>query len=124
MKPQSNNRKKRKPTSIEVKEEFTHVLLIDDVRSIPRGCIARDYETAIMCLQFMPKFDYVYLDFDFRNDTSRNPKTGHDVLLWLEKNPEQIPGHIKLVSANKRGLMDMRRVLDRFVNNNWLDCHS
>jgi len=115
--------KKKKP-NIDLIEGYDNILMIDDVRSIERGLIARDFDTAIRVLGNMPRFDCVYLDFNYRNEASINPKTGYDILLWLEENPEKAPRHVKLITSNNRGRMEMRTILDRLEKRGLLEGHS
>ena len=115
---------KRKKPNIDLLEGYENILMIDDVRSMERGVIARDFVSAIQVLKYMPRFDCIYLDFNYRNEASINPKTGYDVLEWLKENPEKIPEHVRLITSNRCGRMEMRIILDWMEKQGFLAGHS
>jgi response regulator of citrate/malate metabolism len=86
-------------------------LLIDDVRNF--GCCktVRTYDEAINALK-EEKWDVVYLDHDLGYD----PKTGYDILCWLEQNLQYLPGKIVIVSMNPSGRERMQLVIDKLYN--------
>lgn len=94
-------------------------LLIDDIRTpivimntygIQVDEIATNYFSGIEALKSQ-QWDTLCLDHDLATwDDQGNEKTGHDVMKWLEQNPEFMPEHIVYVSANPVGVQNMRAV--------------
>lgn len=99
------------------------ILLIDDFRDFNADQTARNYEDGIKALQ-QEIWDGLYLDHDLgacvkcmkEGKTGLYcdcPKTGYDILCWLELNPQYLPKKIILVTSNPVGRERMKLVLDK-----------
>lgn len=80
-------------------------LLIDDVRSMPYGIIARDYESGLKMLR-MGGFDCLYLDHDLGEI-----KTGYDLIKQAVEEGIELPDKIAIVSSNPVGRDNIKRLL-------------
>lgn len=99
------------------------VLLIDDFRDVTlemvrdadaakEAVVARDYRQGIIFL-VSSKWDLLLLDHDLSSYVDGKEKTGYDIMCFLERNPEYLPGKIKLVTSNPVGRYNMQMVIDR-----------
>lgn len=88
-------------------------LLIDDLRNIPADIVARNYDAGIEALRDQGPFDLLYLDHDLGDYAHGVEKTGYDIMLFLEENPQYLPKEIKLVTSNPVGRRKMQVVIDK-----------
>jgi hypothetical protein len=90
-------------------------LLIDDMRDIEADIVCRNYFDGIQALiDNKGDIDLLYLDHDLASyDTEGNEVTGHDVMVWLELNPDYLPNRILCVSANPVGRNRIKQAIDR-----------
>lgn len=95
------------------------VLLIDDIRNevfiaatygIEVSHVAKNFTQGIISL-VSQKWDLLLLDHDLSSYVEDVEKTGYDVMLFLEKNPEYLPGEIMLVTSNPVGRDKMNVVI-------------
>lgn len=99
-------------------------LLIDDTRECPfedfwTGRLINDVD--VTCRTFddgidalkSQKWDMLYLDHDLGDEQGR---TGYDIMLWLEKNPEYCTGKIFCVSINPSGRDRINHVIRKLYN--------
>lgn len=97
------------------------ILLIDDEKD-PKNCagvthVARTYHEGLKALT-SEKWDLLYLDHDLSDyvgsdldpQPDRNPAhdwSGNDVMKFLGRNPEYLPGEIICVSKNPCGIANI-----------------
>lgn len=93
------------------------VLMIDDIRDLSKGTIARDYFTGIWLLENLPPFDVLELDHDLDSfDEAGKEWTGYHVMCWLEEHPWKLPGRIVCISSNPAGRKNIQQVIDKLYN--------
>lgn len=88
------------------------VLLIDDKRDLKANRVARNYDQGIAALT-QEKWDVLLLDHDLGDFSHGKEKTGYDIILFLEENPQYLPGKIEIVSSNPVGRKNMQVVIDK-----------
>jgi len=88
------------------------ILLIDDKRDLTANRVARNYDQGIVALQ-QEKWDLLLLDHDLGDFSHDKEKTGYDILLFLEENPQYLPKGIQIVSSNPVGRQRMQVVIDK-----------
>lgn len=101
-------------------------LLIDDVRTVefieatygakPTN-VARTFSDGIAALKSDGPFDILFLDHDLACfDFEGTELTGYTVMLFLEENPELLPGKIVIVSSNPVGRQKMNVVIEKLYS--------
>ncbi len=98
------------------------VLLIDDMRTpefietkygLEVTTLAKTFAGGINMLK-ADKWDVLLLDHDLASwDDEGTELTGYKVMLFLEENPEYLPGKIILVTSNPVGRAKMQTVIDK-----------
>ena len=86
--------------------------MIDDKRDLPASRVARNYHQGIVALK-QEKWDLLLLDHDLGDFNHGVEKTGYDIMLFLEENPQHLPGKIEIVSSNPIGRQRMQVVIDK-----------
>jgi len=87
---------------------------IDDCRELSHcSVLCRNYSDGIKALETMGPWDELFLDHDLASYVDGVEKTGYDVMLFLEQNPNLLPGEIILVTSNPVGRQRMQVVIDR-----------
>lgn len=94
-------------------------LWLDDIRTPPVGWTW--VKTADECIEALKAggISYVSLDHDladlhYGGDYGKE-KTGYDVVLFLEENPEYVPERINIHSLNPVGVDRMRKVCEKIA---------
>lgn len=80
-------------------------LLIDDIRSMPDGVIARDYESGREMLT-LGGWDVLFIDHDLGED-----KTGYDLVTEFLENGIGLPDKVVIVSSNPVGVFNIGSAL-------------
>jgi len=95
-------------------------LLIDDLRNeafisqtygIEVTEVARTYTDGVNAL-VTKQWDLLLLDHDLNSYVDGVEKTGYDIIVFLENNPQYMPKEIFLVTANPVGRARMQFVID------------
>lgn len=94
------------------------ILLIDDQREkkdvdLRITQVERRYAQGLYALENEGPWDILYLDHDLMSFNQRGEMTGYDIMCWLERNPEYLPGKIELVTSNPAGRQRMQQVIDK-----------
>lgn len=93
-------------------------LLIDDIRTFPADLIARTYDDAIDAIMNDGPWSTVLIDHDLGDYTNLDhEKTGYDIMLFLENNPQYLPEEITCISANPAGRERINSVISRLYEN-------
>jgi CheY-like chemotaxis protein len=111
----------KKILMIDDKKEAIHMVkdnqadkMIDKYYQEDEVHLVRTYKEGLEELQ-KKSYDTLLLDHDLGGI-----KTGYDILLWLEVNPDLSPDNIILISHNSVGVKNMANVLDRLLFNGFI----
>lgn len=104
-----------------MKSNRKKILVIDDCRELNFAhVLCRTVDDGINALKTMGPFVELHLDHDMcavehqYHDTGRE-KTGYDVLVFLEENPEFIPERIVIVTQNASARPKMEALVKRLL---------